>query len=99
MKFRLPLAITFCLFALQLVATRCEASFHEWKFDEVFSNASGTIQFIEMLDGFDGENFVGGFQLKSNSNTFTVPSNLPNGPTATHHMLFATAGFGSLPGG
>ena len=79
--------------------TVCLASFHLWKFDEVFSNSTGTVQFIEMSDAFNGEEFVGGMQLKSNAHTFTVPANLPSSSTANHHMLFATAGFGSLPGG
>jgi serralysin len=88
------------LAALLLVAAdSARASFHLWKFDEAFSNADGSVQFIEMLDGSDGEEFVGGKQLKSNANTITVPTNLPSASTANHHMLFATAGFGALPGG
>jgi hypothetical protein len=98
MSSRLPAALAFLLLVTTVPAV-CQASFHLWKFDEVFSNPSGTVQFIEMVDAFSGEEFVGGMQLKSNSNTFTVPANLPSASTANHHMLFATAGFGSLPNG
>jgi serralysin len=81
------------------VAVPAYATFHLWKFDEVFSNADGSVQFIEMMDASNGENLVGGKQLKSSTNTFTVPTNLPSSTTANHHMLFATAGFGALGGG
>ena len=89
-----------CLaFLAALRAAPARASFHLWKFSEAFSNADGSVQFIEMLDPADGEEFVSGIQLKSNAHTFSVPANLPSALTANHHMLFATAGFGSLPGG
>ena len=85
--------------SVAFVAISAQASFHLWKFSEVFSNADGSVQFIEMLDQFDGEEFVGGQQLMSNTGTFTVPTNLPSAVTANHRMLFATAGFGALAGG
>jgi hypothetical protein len=79
------------------------AAFHLWQFDEVFSNADGSVQFIEMFGASDFQNLVGGQQLKSNSNTLTLPAapggNLPSTATANHHLLFATAGFSALAGG
>jgi serralysin len=91
--------IVAALLYLMIGADSARASFHLWKFDEAFSNADGSVQFIEMINSFDAEEFVGGQQLKSNGNTFTVPTNLPSASTSNHDMLFATAGFGSLPGG
>lgn len=101
--FRRSFVTIFALAAWFAAGGSAQASFHAWKFDEVFSNADGTVQFIEMLDGFTGENLVGGKVLKSNANTLTLPAapggNLPSSDTAGHHMLFATAGFGALMGG
>lgn len=78
------------------------AGFHLWHVKEVFTNASGSVQFVEMFDSFSGENFVGGFRLRANSDgvikDFFFPGN-PTGDTASHHLLIATTGFGSLPGG
>src|SRR4029079_12953024 len=64
------------------------------------SNASGSVQFVEMFDSSGGETSVGGFSLTANSDgnikTFTFPSSISGTPG---HMLLATTGFGSLPGG
>ena len=67
---------------------------------EVFTNADGSVQFVEMFDSFGGEIFTSGFTLTANSDgnikTFTFPSNISSTPGS---MLIATTGFGSLPGG
>src|SRR4051812_46165371 len=77
------------------------AAFHLWNVKEVFSNADGSVQFVEMFDNFPGETSVGGFKLRSNSDgvikEFTFPSSLVN--STPGHMLIATSGFGSLTGG
>jgi len=77
------------------------AAFHFWNVKEVFTNASGSVQFVEMFDNVGGETAVNGFSLTANSDgnikTFTFPTNLSlNTPG---HLLIATTGFGSLPGG
>src|SRR5437773_2314672 len=67
---------------------------HLWRISEAFSNASGTIQFIEMTTccGSSGEEiFVGGHVLSSNSHAFTFPGNLTM-TTANKHLLLATSG-------
>jgi hypothetical protein len=78
-----------------------KAAFHLWQVKEAFTNANGSVQFVEMFDSFGGETFVNGFTLKANSDgnikTFTFPSDLSlNTPGS---LLIATTGFGSLPGG
>ncbi len=91
---------------LAALAVPAQASFHLWKINEVYSNADGSVQFVEMVDASSGENFVGGHILHSHnpSNsavraTFTVPSNLPLGAeTAGKSLLFATAGFAAVAG-
>ena len=84
---------------LALVVNPAQATFHLWDIVEVYSNFDGSVQFVEMFDSFNGENIMGGKQLKSNSHTFTIPANLSTTATANHRLLFATAGFSSLAGG
>jgi serralysin len=76
------------------------AAFHLWQVKEVFTNASGSVQFVEMFDSFASETFVNGFTLSANSDgnikTFTFPSNLVHQTPGS--LLLATSGFGSLPG-
>jgi hypothetical protein len=89
-----------------LHATSASAAFHLWQIKEAFSNADGSVQFIEMFDNTANENYVGGFTLQADSvvggNTvsqyFTFPSDLFVA-TQNRHLLIATSGFGSLPGG
>jgi hypothetical protein len=89
-----------------LLSPSAQASFHLWKLVQVFSNADGSQQFIEMSEDFDGEQFFktdnggpfGPAQLFSDSKSFTFPNDLP-GPdivghdTAGQHVLLATTGF------
>ncbi len=101
---QMPIAAGLAASALLfMVITPAHASFHLWRIAEVFSSTDGSVQFIEMVDNFAGENLVGGHQLQATSdgvtNTFTIPSNLPSSATANHRLLFATPGFGSLAGG
>jgi hypothetical protein len=73
---------------------------HLWRITEIFSNATGTIQFIEMTTccgSAGGEIFLSGQRLSSNSQAFTFPGNLDM-TTANKHVLLATAGYAALPG-
>ena len=83
-------------------ATRsAEAAFHLWHVKEVFTNASGSVQFVEMFDSFSFETSTSGLSLTANSDgnikTFTFPGNLSGSTPGS--LLIATTGFGSLPGG
>jgi hypothetical protein len=75
------------------------AGVHLWRVKEIFSNADGTIQFIEIATccGSTGENFLGGHVLTSNTSSFPFPGNV-EGSTLNKHVLLATAGFAALPG-
>jgi IPTL-CTERM motif/Fibronectin type III domain len=81
-----------------LVGT-ANASFHLWEISEVYSNASGTIQFIEFQTTYGGQQFLGAHTLTSSNgvvtNSFTFPSNLP-GDTTNKKFLVGTAGFAAL---
>jgi hypothetical protein len=93
-------AIAICV-VLGDMQPSAQAAFHLWNVKEVFSNADGSVQFIEMFDNSGFETAVSGLKLRSNSDgvtkEFTFPANLVNNTPG--HMLIATTGFGSLTGG
>lgn len=81
-------------------AAQVQAAFHLWKINEVFTNASGSVQFIEMINGVDpNQGVLSATNIDSNSSVpFNFPSDLA-GSTANKTFLIATPGFGALPGG
>src|SRR6266851_5406219 len=84
---------------LTLVATAALAEFHTFQIEEIYSNASGTVQYIVMHEsqGANGENLWVGHTLMAThagvTKTFTFPNNLPSGATAGSRVLIATQGF------
>ena len=78
------------------------ASFHTFQVNELYSNASGSVQFIELLEGFgvNGQQFLSGHKLTATqgatTRTFTFPTDLPSSTTAGKHVLIATPAFASL---
>jgi len=84
-----------------LMSTSAYATFHLWDFNELFTNADGTIQFIELFTSFNGQQFASGESFLATqgvaTHSFVFPSNTP-APTANHNLLVATAGFAALPG-
>ncbi len=74
------------------------AGFHLWDITEIYSNADGTLQFIEWFTSAASEELLGGHVVTTESNTYTFPNNLPNPVTTNHNFLMATAGFAALPG-
>jgi hypothetical protein len=77
------------------------AGSHLWEVVEAFSNADGTIQFVEMRESMGAANETGLFNkwLKSVStgNQYTFTENL-DPPTSDKSLLFGTAAFAALPG-
>jgi hypothetical protein len=85
-------------------ARTADAFAHLWQIKEVFSNADGSVQFIEMFDSFSGEEFLTGQSVRATSTgspkTFTFDEDLVTPPaTGGRHLLIATPDFASLPGG
>ena len=81
------------------VATPAHAGHHLWRFSQLFSNASGTVQFIQLTVGEDGEQNVGGFTITSSTNSFHFVNNLPSSTTGTNKwILVATQGYSGLTG-
>lgn len=71
------------------------AAFHLWNIREVYTDASGTLQFIEFFSSFGNQQFVNGQQIRITSptgtNTFTISGNLP-ADSANRAFLIGTAG-------
>ena len=94
-------AAAISVIAVALFAGRASASYHTFRINEVYSNASGTVQFIEFKEvfGFPGQNFVTfAPDVRSSSHTFVFPSDLPSFDTANKSFLLATDGYAAIPG-
>ena len=86
---------------LGLAAAPVQAAFHLWTMNELYSNADGTVQYLELTALTGSQQFLTGQQLVSTdahspaTRAFTFPSNLP-GDTSGRRMLIATQGFAAL---
>jgi serralysin len=96
--FALSVGFAALLLAFSNVSNSARAAFHLWQLNEVFSNADGSVQFIELFTSSSGQTITNGTQIKSNANTFTFNANLSQ-DTFNKHLLLATPGFGALAGG
>ena len=82
--------------AASLAVTPAQGAFHLWTIREVYTDASGANQFIELFNGsgFDQPS-VGGQHINITdgvtTNTFTVPNSLPFNTTVSQALLFGTA--------
>src|SRR5258708_18362382 len=89
--------------AAALVASHANATFHTFVVNEVYSNADGTVQYVELREalGFGGQGQLVGHSLTSTSThtgvtkTFPFPNDLPSN-TALKKVLIATQGFAAL---
>jgi serralysin len=93
-------------FSLGLLLTcQARATFHLWTVNEIYSNADGSVQFIELHESstFNGENLLAGHFIRCTSglltNTFIFPTNLPSTLTAGKSFVIGTANLASIPGG
>jgi hypothetical protein len=97
-RFRfVPAVAAFALITFS--TTTASAFFHLWRFTEFFSNADGTVQFIELQSSGPFETQANGAEIRSASagKVLTLTQNL-SGSTQNKRLLLATAGFESLPG-
>ena len=76
------------------------AGIHTWDVNEVFSNADGTIQFVELFEanGTPGETGVGTGPFSSTTQSFALSGGPVAPPTSNKFYLIATQGFADLPG-
>jgi len=92
----MPIALRAALALIAVVAgLPASATFHLWQMNELYSNADGSVQFLELTALEGGQQFVQFHTLKAGSNSFTFPANLP-GDTAGHRMLIGTQSFAAL---
>ena len=93
------LLLTLACICAGFVANMAQASFHLVQVNEIYSNADGTVQFVELKVTSDGQNFFAGHPLTSTGSaakSFNVTTNLSSSTTANKTVLFATQGFASL---
>jgi hypothetical protein len=75
------------------------AASHLWTIEEVYSNADGSIQFVEMYNCCaSNESNLIGKDVRSTAHAYFFPGNLPPNSTTDKHILLATSGFAALPG-
>jgi hypothetical protein len=84
---------------LGLMAGTAGAAFHLWKMTEIYSNADGSVQFVELTTDYNGENLLAAHTLTStyggSTRTYTFTTNLEF-DTGGKSMLVATEGFAAL---
>lgn len=87
---------------LASAAMSANASFHTFQVNELYTNADGTVQFIELHEAFSAndEQFLSGHTISATqgatTHSFTFPNDLPNANTAGAHVLIATPAFAQL---
>ena len=85
---------------LLCAASIASAEFHLFRIEQIYSNAGGTLQFVVLTTGSNGENLWSGHMLTSThagvpKASFEFPNNLPSN-TGGHRVLIATTGFAAL---
>jgi hypothetical protein len=88
------------LLGAALLPAAARAGIHTWDVREVFSNADGSIQFVELWEanGGPGEINVGNGTLSSTTKSFAIGAGAVVGPTNNKRYLLGTAAFAALPG-
>jgi hypothetical protein len=98
------LVVCVALFAGAMATPSARAAFHLWQINEIYTNNTGSLQFIELRDTSGNQNFVGGqgIDVTNLANTithsFTLPIGSLPGSTLNHSLLFATAGLQAAGG-
>jgi hypothetical protein len=99
-----PLArCTALVLGAALITQPAQAAFHLWTLQQIYTDSSGSLQYLQLVDNFGSQNFVGGqtLQVSNPGNTithsFTFPSNLSSDPPGTT-LLLGTAGIHAAGG-
>ncbi len=75
-------------------------TFHIFHINEVYSNADGSVQFMEFVGDADGQHEWAGHAIQStnnvSTNTYTITSDLSDAATSGKSVLLATQGFADL---
>jgi len=101
MRHRKSLALLTAWLGGALLAGPANAAQHNWFISQVYTDATGTVQFIEFVGRNDFQNFFanGGHRIDIDSGA-TIPLNMDLASTQTQgaHFLVASRGFTELPG-
>lgn len=87
------------------VVPSLHAAFHTWKVNEIYSNADGSVQFIEMKEsqGANNQDALPGHSITCTgplgTTTFNFPSNLSSSTTSNKFFIIGTSNLVSIPGG
>ena len=101
-----PFTLVVALFACLTLATPARGAFHLWNIQQLYTDNSGSLQYIQLFDSSGGQNFVGGMQIQvanvggTQTHTFTIPGVTLGGNTFNHALLFGTSSlqaFGAPP--
>ena len=72
-------------------------TYHVFHLNEVYSNADGSIQFIEFMGDADAQHLWAGRTITSTdgsvTKTYNITTNLPSAATLNKTVLVATQGF------
>jgi len=85
-----------------LAAPQALATFHLWRIAELYSDAAGVVQFVELHEAFgaDFQDQFAGKQLTSQQGSttriYTFLTNLPSTSNANKRLLIATPAFAAL---
>ena len=92
-------------------AGNAQATFHLWRMTQFYSNADGTVQYVELIALAGNQQFINGHTITSTqgstTHSYTFPSDLPDQSATTtggyygtvtsyRSMLIATQGFAAL---
>ena len=88
---------------LSLLSTSpARANFHFWSVNELYSNADGSVQFVEFFTSSGGQQVLGGRTITCvgpmGTHSFTFPTNQPT-DSAGKTFIVGTANLASVPGG
>ncbi len=87
------------LLVLAAAGSLATAGGHTWRIKEIYSNADGTVQFIEVWESLGGAGEVNtqNHNIVSGSNSVAVNGPVAS-PTNLRRLLFGTPAFQALPG-
>ena len=100
---RTSVLVTAVVLAASHFNPAARASFHLWQITQVYSNASGSVQFIQFQQApftLDDESFLSLASIveSANGNSYPFPANLPSAPAPNSFFLVATPGYAALSG-
>lgn len=97
---RLAIGVSVWTFSLTWLTGTAVAGIHTWDVNEVFSDSTGNVQFVELFEanGTPGETGVGNGTITSNTQTFNFIGGPVLAPTTNKFYLAATQAFADLPG-